>query len=511
MQPYLRTEQCPRLFPSGMPMPCRSLQISASFPSSQRKHILHRAGLTLVEIMIALTITMIVLFAMAQAFQYASNEIADGRSVLEMSSRLRSAQQLMRLDLASRTVQDVRAYTDRTPPGYFEYVEGPRTDGTDLKSSDSGGLNAQGAYLGDFDDVVAMTCRKVDGSYRGRFNSELPAAPLILTRIAIESQLAEVLWFTGVNDANGDSVADFDETITLYRRVLLIRPDLNNAIAGAGRNGLLSTGEDGGVGSSQQIRAQEFFLNNDISARWIDSNNNGLRDLIVANTLEDLAQRQNRFGHSDAYPHELVRAEFGTVLMGTDDDLGDGIFAPEYSGDDILLTDLAAFDFRIFSPDAGADLLDIDGNDVFETLISTTDAAYTGFNNQDNVETVPLGGFIDLGSNPDNFGVTTFGRSVPQFTSDPISTDSPGFTKPTYCTWTPRYESDDVNQDGDDLVDEGTNGIDDDNANGVDDPGEFETAPPYPFRVRGVQVVFRIIEKDSRQLRQATVVQNFGQ
>ena len=559
MQPHLRTAQRLRLFPNGMPMPRRSLQMSASFRGSRRKHILHRAGLTLIEIMIALTITMIVLFAMAQAFQYASNEIADGRSILEMSSRLRNAQQLMRLDLASRTVQDVRTYTDRTPPGYFEYQEGGMSDTSNilLPTLADPQIDTTNAYLGDIDDVVAMTCRKVEGSYRGRFRDFAAAGAPTST---IESPLAEVIWFTNFNPP-----VSFDQSVTLYRRVLLIRPDRNRMITPPGIGGIGSTPDSvqgvlwtGDETSDNRAldRAINYFVSNDISARWINSDGEGGRDLIVANSLNDLARRENRFGRdSQVFPHRFDPIGIGQTRMGS---IVNGVV--NFSGDDILLTDVAAFDFRIYSPDAGGDLLDIDGDGTRETLISTTDSAYTGFN-QAVIPTSAQGGFVDLGHFLDELdeedddypaGIPTgvgsetvvpftrgsIGGDPPRqppaiFTTTPVLAGVPGaenywsvlndnntpsdpsddFTEyfRTYCTWSPHYESDGINQDGDGLTDEGTNGIDDDGINGVDDPGEFETAPPYPFRVRGVQVVFRIIEKDSRQLRQATVVKNFLQ
>ena len=51
-----------------------------------------RAGLSLVEIMIALTMTLIVLVSMMSAFQYASAEMQNGRATLEMANRIRVAE-----------------------------------------------------------------------------------------------------------------------------------------------------------------------------------------------------------------------------------------------------------------------------------------------------------------------------------------------------------------------------------------------------------------------------------
>ena len=44
---------------------------------------------------------------------------------------------------------------------------------------------------------------------------------------------------------------------------------------------------------------------------------------------------------------------------------------------------------------------------------------------------------------------------------------------------------------------------------GPDDVGERETAPPYDKPLRGVQVILRLYERDSRQIRQVSVNQSF--
>ena len=75
-----------------------------------------------------------------------------------------------------------------------------------------------------------------------------------------------------------------------------------------------------------------------------------------------------------------------------------------------------------------------------------------------------------------------------------------------------------------DLVDEGTNGLDDVGSYadgfvastaipinprlGPDDVGERETVPPYDKPLRGLQVLLRLYERDSRQVRQVSVNQH---
>ena len=70
---------------------------------------------------------------------------------------------------------------------------------------------------------------------------------------------------------------------------------------------------------------------------------------------------------------------------------------------------------------------------------------------------------------------------------------------------------------------EGTNGVEDVGnyydpathtltqvaAFGVDDAGERETVPPYDKPLRGVQIIIRAYERDSRAIRQVRVTQHF--
>ena len=87
----------------------------------------------------------------------------------------------------------------------------------------------------------------------------------------------------------------------------------------------------------------------------------------------------------------------------------------------------------------------------------------------------------------------------------------------TYDTWSVQYEADGLNQDLDAFTDEGTNGLDNPDPTlppnlqnpAVDDVSERETSPPDPFPLRGIQITVRVLDPDSRQVRQITVVNDF--
>ncbi len=109
---------------------------------------------------------------------------------------------------------------------------------------------------------------------------------------------------------------------------------------------------------------------------------------------------------------------------------------------------------------------------------------------------------------------------------------------PGYCvydTWSTHYENNGVNEDGywsngqwnwfnpatsawqptapaeswRKSMDQGTDGLDNDGQRGVDDVHERETIPPYDKPLRGMQVLIRSYERDSRSIRQVRVNQHF--
>jgi len=467
---------------------------SATIPKPTR--VARRCGLTLIEIMIALVMTLIVLYAMMIAFQYASREISRGRAVLELSNQLRGAIELLRADLDGLTLSPKPYSESEIPHGYFEYVEGPRRDYTGQ------GIGSVHNYLGDVDDIIAFTTRSTRRPFRGRYRSDNTPETLV------ESNVAEVVWWTQFDDRNDDNSVDFTETVTLFRRVLLIRPDLP----------LPQTTPD------DLQAAADFFATTDISARWVDTNGDNLRDQMVPNTLNDLAKRENRFVHDPQFPHIFVR--LGTAIPSIS--LTSTKMSGSRLGDDILLTQIAGFDVKIYSRDARVRFQ--------QNVAIPVEPGDIGFSDPNIVFDFERnnGGFVDLAYFTNSFDANdVFGNAFDpartQFETYPTDksrlrylfdpNDNPinpqfGY-EVAYCSWYPYYERDGIDQDGDGLVDEGTNGIDDPDdytgmrINGVDDNNERETMPPYPYAARGVKVTFRLIEKGTRQLRQQSVIHSF--
>ncbi len=153
---------------------------------------------------------------------------------------------------------------------------------------------------------------------------------------------------------------------------------------------------------------------------------------------------------------------------------------------------------------------------------------------------VGQGAYVDLGYGYDS-RFTTPQLPFPKYSSGFTTSADPWFfyprglmdvkgnlLAPGYCvydTWSFHYENDgiDEDQDANKLVDQGTNGLDDvgnyydpvqnkiipDTRLGPDDVGERETTPPYDKPLRGMQVLIRAYERDSRAIRQVRVNQHF--
>jgi hypothetical protein len=91
-------------------------------------------------------------------------------------------------------------------------------------------------------------------------------------------------------------------------------------------------------------------------------------------------------------------------------------------------------------------------------------------------------------------------------------TDSPrklSLPASTYDTWSRHYEFNGVDDDGDGVVDEGSNGADTDGDGWPEYSGNAETSPPYPTALRGLEVRLRCYEPHSKQVRQITIRQSF--
>lgn len=404
-----------------------------------------RTGFTLVEILVATTLALLLMGAVAMMFGRVAESITDSRSMLESADRLRLAETRLQMDLAGLTATVSPSLKPENNEGYFEYIEGPALaviSPTIAKNSDTGGDDPT---VGDFDDILMFTTRTTGKPFVGRCG---------VGGATIQSDVAEVAWFLRGR--------------TLHRRVLLVAPNV-----------------------TLPIITTDYYTNYDISAYW-----DSINTRMVANTLGDLTRREYRFAHLNAFASSdwtwsitafpsyifptlptiyecsttgWLPSSFTTNVATLDlwtnaagyRVLDNALVFPGTGtrvSDDVILTNVIGFDVKAWDPVQGAYM----------------DLGYGGISSSD-----PL---ADMGS-LSHWGQTISGSDV---------------TARVYDTWSTTYYGPNWN-----------NGLDDNADGIVDDDGEKINPPPYPIPLRGIQVKIRVFEPDSRQIREVTVVQEF--
>ncbi len=132
-----------------------------------------KSGFTIVEILIALTASLLLMLGLTRAYKMLGDRITESQSRLEMSSTLRDVAFRMRDELR-------RATSDMTPPGksaagngYLVYYEGPFTDATTVLGDPPPVPPAvpeaipdyyPTSRFGDIDDYLAFTANAEEGS-----------------------------------------------------------------------------------------------------------------------------------------------------------------------------------------------------------------------------------------------------------------------------------------------------------------------------------------------------------
>ncbi len=297
-----------------------------------------RRGLTLVEMMVSVALTLMVVFALVRVFEMLGSNVTDGRATIEMSGNLRTAADLLRQDLEGLTVRVAPPQSPSQNAGYFEIMDGPVTDKKHVAIDTSGAAhvidlsdpsvvtNAEGfieaptgtgipfdTTVGDIDDILAFTSRRTQEPFTGIISDPrisanagfggspptLSAPPVIqlpgsAPTLMLESHEAEIVWWVGTVNNTALSNSNIGVQITngagglpqlypngtqvraLRRRVLLIRPDLDMTH----------------IVFRRMTEVAQFLNTNDISVRVLRLADNTFR--IIPNSLADLTDRQNR-------------------------------------------------------------------------------------------------------------------------------------------------------------------------------------------------------------------------
>ncbi len=175
------------------------------------------SAFTLVEILVALTLTLILMTTVVKVFGDVGNSMRNARRALEQFDRLRTAAQQLNSDMNGITAGlDGRAGRPEEGLGYFELIEGSylfAKPGTGTNPPYYGVNGAVADYtVGERGDILMFTSRNAARPFVGRFGT-VGGNPQ-----TIQSDVAEVSWYLRGN--------------RLHRRVLLIVPGAAAAVAG---------------------------------------------------------------------------------------------------------------------------------------------------------------------------------------------------------------------------------------------------------------------------------------
>jgi len=406
-----------------------------------------RSGMTLVEMLVSTAVTLILVGLVVQLFGMFGGSVTASRSLIETTDQLRSAALRLRTDLGGVTVKPVPPVRPESDSGYLEIVEGPITD---ISYAPTG-------ILGDYDDVLMFTTRSQGAPFVGRFAGNQ----------SLESTTAEVAWFcqpASVQPISGLTLYN------LYRKQMLV-------MGFVGSGAFLS-----GSNSISGVAIPTVYNSYDLSLRPEGS-------YLYPNSLGDLGKRENRFlhvlasGSAASFPFPCL---IGPNVSGIVFDSSSG-----RQGEDLVLTNVIAFDVRVFDPEAA---MRSSGNEG----LTPGDSGYASATV---IPSAPKGAYVDLGLN----GGTSLGAAMATGSQLQV----PGVSLSVYDTWSTHYEFNGIDENSDTYFDAGADGYDN-NQNGiVDEVAERDTVPPYSVPLRGLEVRIRCYEPSSRQVRQVTVRHTF--
>lgn len=302
--------------------------------------------------LIAISITLVMMATVVGIFATVSESVANRRAVIEVGGQIRHVRNVLQRDLEGATCPLLPWQKPASNHGYFEIVEGLHADfyPSDLTDEYVSGASlvdpvpaeidhgqstlpasnlpfksepgqadwvTDGGALGDYDDILAFTTRNESEPFTGLVpennvvNNFQPNDFTAWRSQTVKSPVAEVIWYAIENPATDTGGYFGNESQqgfrTIYRRVLLVAPwlDYNYSVDDNGsksRPGVLRVlhqsidNSDVDEALAGLIAFQERY---DISARiefdpTIDDDG---RWTIVANTLADLTKRENRYEH----------------------------------------------------------------------------------------------------------------------------------------------------------------------------------------------------------------------
>jgi len=277
-----------------------SIHASIRRPPSAVRRPASRRGVTLVEMLVTVAVLVIIMTILVQIFQAATGALTTAQTIQELDNQLKLLDSTIRADLGGVTARFTPPLDPAQGLGYFEYGENEFAD-------------SQGE---DSDDTLRFTAKAPPGQpFTGRIwvssGGALPMNNSNVLPVTVTSEYAEIIYFL----RNGN----------LYRRVLLVAPELQSAIVPTINNAGFFAGNGTGaaftplaLGGTIPVSWQGM---NDISARpaAIGPNFNAVtvgslaqaQQTIVLNTLGDLTNRENRFA-SPRFANDFFNFQAGT-------------------------------------------------------------------------------------------------------------------------------------------------------------------------------------------------------
>jgi prepilin-type N-terminal cleavage/methylation domain-containing protein len=423
-------------------------------------------GMTLVEMLAAMAITLIMMGLVAQLFGMLGVSVNANRSKTELYNRMRAAAERLKQDLSGISTPVAPPFDPGKNLGYFEYIEGPESDlrgvgalspggGTSLtpaitlplaqplNKSDTSSQAAPSANLaaymsvslgsypssddrvvGDVDDVLLFTTRTTDTPFTGYHDGNVLTSPV-----------AEVIWYCRAvpNTFN-------PRQYNLYRRQKIV---MAHPVAHAGPS-LFSTQPNMEAIATDAAR-DALHSKTDVSFHV----QNGF---AVPNSLGDLTKREYRSFRKTTLDFPLpypFDAEAAFLTFPPADFRG---------GEDVVLTNCIGFDVRMLEEACPVKI-------VGDMMLAPGDPGYADASVVGVTAVAPA--YVDL-----NY----------------LSAEQSA----VFDTWSTHYAHNGLDDDGDGTPDSGP-----------------ETALPLVDPLRGIEVRIRCLEPTTRRILQITVRQRF--
>jgi prepilin-type N-terminal cleavage/methylation domain-containing protein len=284
-----------------------------------------RRGVTLVEMLVTVAVLVIIMTVLVQIFQAATGALSAAQVIQDLDNQVKLMETTIRSDLEGATARFTPPLDPDNGQGYFEYIENEFADNQGEDSDDCLRFTAKAPPGQPFTGRmwVTQSTPAIAGAQANSFYNA-NAQPVTVT-----SENAEIIYFL----RNGN----------LYRRVLLIAPELQPAIVpSVGNQMFLPSLGPNGSQPFQPLALGAVNVSwqgvNDLSAHPATTGPNTnvnanagafAAQTVVLNTLGSLTNRENRFAAPRFSDDFLTITNTGTYTAGPDG------FSDDINGDKV--------------------------------------------------------------------------------------------------------------------------------------------------------------------------------